>query len=130
MRKLSFSIEGDDQPSTPLYAKIGEKCLITLAEILYELINEDDLLKPIFAKSDQWRDPNMLYHYILHITNRKPYDVCKMRNARKELAFRTKHFNQLIKLLGLAMGIMAIKETVIIEVLKAALTTKQDFKEC
>jgi truncated hemoglobin YjbI len=123
-RRLSFSLEGDDEATTPLYNKIGEKCLVTLAEILFDLILRDSLFAPMFSNSKFPMNPNMFYHFILHITARKPYDVDKMRKGHGKIGFEEKHFHQLILLLGKAMGMMGVKEDVMREVLQAAMTTK------
>jgi truncated hemoglobin YjbI len=127
-KRLSFTFEGDESPMTPLYAKIGEKCLIALAETLAELIFHDDVLAPLFTKSNVPVNTNMFYNFILHITGRKPCDVSKMRKGHGKIGLKDVHFQQLIKLLGQAMGIMVIKPEVAREVLDVVLAMKEDFK--
>jgi truncated hemoglobin YjbI len=127
-KRLSFSIEGDGKATTPLYTKIGEKCLVTLAEILYDLVIEDGLFVPMLSNSDFPLNPNMIYHFVLHVTARKPYDVEKIREGHGKVGFKDKHFHQLILLLGKAMGMMGVKEDVMREILQAAMATKKDFK--
>ena len=114
----------------PLFVKVGggDKCLQTLSDTLYELVAHDKLISGLYGKSGTTMDPNFFYRYIMHIVGRKPYDPCQIREAQAKLGFREKHFTQFMKLLGEALGMLSIKDEVICEILKVALTTRADLK--
>jgi hemoglobin len=123
--RVSFQFES--KPNDQLYVKLGgEKAIDTFAECMYELVIQDELLKPFFRNLDMNRQITMFSKFLQHIFGRKPYNGTQLRTAHERLGLRDKHFNKIICLLGEAMGSLGVPPDLVKEALEVAVTTRND----
>jgi truncated hemoglobin YjbI len=127
-RRLSFNFLREDSKPVPLHVKIGggEKCLVTLAQTLFDSLYTHPSFIALYTNAKMAMDPNYYYNYILHITGKKPYDGETVRKTQAKLGFTGQHFTELLRLLGEAAVTLAVNTDVIGELLEVALTTKND----
>ncbi|KAI8900186.1 globin-like protein [Globomyces pollinis-pini] len=110
-----------------LYEKLGgEPAIDATVELFYDMLLKDELVAPIFAKTNMKRQRRMQKSFLIHVLGGTPYDGKNMRVAHAKLNLTEEHFNRVAVTLAKAMTTLGVSQDLVDEVIAIAATTKDD----